>query len=77
MTNETLKSLVKENLDEFVKWLDDNGWAIETGPKLRFVDANGIALPFTLAAGVWAGARQKAQKALSAAEEVEKALSEI
>ena len=77
MTNETLKSLVKENLDEFVTWLDDNCLTIETGPKLRFVDANGIALPFTLAAGMWAEARQKTQKALSAAEEVEIELSQI
>jgi len=64
MTNETLKNLVKENLDEFVKWLDDSGWTIETEPKLRFADANGIALPFTLAAGMWAEARHKEQKAM-------------
>lgn len=63
MTNETLKNLVKENLDEFVKWLDDNGWTIETEPKLRFVDVDGIALPFTLAAGTWAESRRKGQKA--------------
>lgn len=64
MTNETLKSLVNENLDEFVEWLDNNGWTTEKmGAKLRFVDANGIALPFTLIAGIWAGARQKMQKA--------------
>lgn len=77
MTNETLKSLVKDNLDEFVKWLDANGWTMETEPKFRFVDSNGIALPFTLAAGIWAEARQKEQKALSAAEEVELELSKI
>ena len=29
MTNETLKNLVNENLDEFVKWLDDNGLQYE------------------------------------------------
>lgn len=63
MTNETLKSLVKENIDEFAEWLDENGWTIETEPKLRFVDVNGIALPFTLAAGMWAESRQKEQKA--------------
>lgn len=77
MTNETLKSLVKENLDEFVKWLDDNGLTIEVEPKFRFVDTNGIALPFTLAAGMWAESRQKEQQALSAAEEVELELSKI
>lgn len=63
MTNETLKNLVKENLDEFAEWLDDNGWTIETEPKLRFVDADGIALPFALAAGMWAEACQKTRKA--------------
>lgn len=63
MTNETLKSFVKENLDEFAEWLDKNGWTIETEPKLRFVDVNGIALPFTLAASIWAEACQKTHRA--------------
>ncbi|WP_407450927.1 hypothetical protein [Fibrobacter sp.] len=58
MDIESLKTLVKENREEFATWLADNDWSIETKPKPRFVAPNGIKLPFSLAAGMWAEERK-------------------
>lgn len=69
MDIEELKNLVKENIDEFVEWLKYNDWTMETKPKLRFITADGTALPFSLAAGMWAEARQIELEEAKAAEE--------
>ena len=63
MDNKSLISLLKENLNEFVKYLDKNGLSQDPNDKAYFVSAEGIKLPFLVVATLWEKERQKTLKA--------------
>ena len=53
MDNKSLIRLLKENLNEFVKYLDKNGLSQDPNDKAYFVSSEGIKLPFLLVADLW------------------------
>ncbi len=59
MDNETLIRLIKDNLNEFVKYLDKNGLSQDANDKAYFVSAEGIKLPFLVVAAMWEREQQK------------------
>ena len=59
VNNEFLIRLVKDNLNEFVKWLDKNDLSQDPINKTYFVSAEGIKFPFLVVAAMWEKEQQK------------------
>ena len=53
MDNTSLIRFLKENLNEFVKYLDKNGLSQDPNDKAYFVSSEGIKQPFLLVADLW------------------------
>lgn len=54
MTNEEIKNEVRNDLDGFSRWLDENGWYKSPKKATHFAnDAWPCSIPFLLVAQMW------------------------